>query len=387
MAGIGSGTQAESRQELDGRLTGVDRVLAALERALAPVTPVRAALRDAPGGVCASDVLASRSVPSRAQALIDGRAVASCELIGASPLSPAFVTGEPPTVRVGDPVPPGCDSVIDGALVVGDAAPFEVHGATAPGEGVRRPGEDLMNGDVVVRAGARVSTVALLALATAGIGALDLRRPRLRIVAIPSEGDPVTARFVTALAAEEGAAPDMVCAEARDTESIVEALSGAWDAAFLVGGSGVSGDDCSVRALRRTGEAIAHGFALDPGRTGAAGLVGGKPVLCLPGRFDSALAVYLALGRPVLRRLCADASNPAGRKGPLARKIASAVGLSQIALLQFVDDAWAPLGVGVATMSQLIRAHAYILIPEGSEGLAEGTIVAPMLMPGRSRSE
>jgi molybdopterin biosynthesis enzyme len=152
---------------------------------------------------------------------------------------------------------------------------------------------------------------------------------------------------------------------------------------FVVGGSGLGAHDRSVAMLRRAGDVVAHGLALDPGRTGAAALIRGKPAICIPGRFDSALAVYLALAAPMLRRLSAGPLLRA-REAPLARKIASTVGLAQIVLLEAHGDAWAPLAVGDLTLAHLMRASAYLIIPEGSEGLAEGSAVAPLRLPGRS---
>ncbi len=68
----------------------------------------------------------------------------------------------------------------------------------------------------------------------------------------------------------------------------------------------------------------------------------------------------------------------------LTRKIASSVGVAQLALLQSVENGWTPLCVGEATLSQVLRANAYMVVPEGSEGMAEGASVWPTRMPGRS---
>ena len=58
---------------------------------------------------------------------------------------------------------------------------------------------------------------------------------------------------------------------------------------------------------------------------------------------------------------------------PLARKIASSVGIAEIALLARNDGAWMPLAVGDMPIERMARADAWLAIPGGSEGHAAGT--------------
>lgn len=374
-------------QRLDPALTSIENVLALLTRdACRPVEPRAMAPALSHGAIAAEDVDAPEAIPDRDVALIDGRALVSSDLIGASPMSPAFVAGEPAPVQIGDPLPSECDCVVDSSQVLGLGNIFEAHGSAAPGDGVRRAGEDLKAGETILRAGERVSRYAVLALEAAGIGEIAVRRPRIRVVDAPhASGQRSTTRMVAALAAAEGGEVDVATARDRDAESVSEALQGgSWDAAFVIGGSGMGAGDRSVQALRNCGDVIAHGLALDPGRTGAAGLISSKPVVCIPGRFDSALAVYLALAAPLLRRLSGVCDERPTHEAPLARKLTSTVGVAQLTLLQTRGREWAPLGAGDVTLSHLLRADAYMIIPEGSEGFAEGVAIQPLSLPDRS---
>ena len=60
---------------------------------------------------------------------------------------------------------------------------------------------------------------------------------------------------------------------------------------------------------------------------------------------------------------------------PLARKIASSVGIAEIALLAREGDAWLPLAIGDLPLQAIARADAWLAVPGGSEGFAAGTAV------------
>jgi molybdopterin molybdotransferase len=68
---------------------------------------------------------------------------------------------------------------------------------------------------------------------------------------------------------------------------------------------------------------------------------------------------------------------------PLARKIASSVGIAEIVLLKNTGDAWLPLGIGELSLQMIAAADAWLAAPAGSEGYAAGTPVhAYMLRDG-----
>ena len=160
----------------------------------------------------------------------------------------------------------------------------------------------------------------------------------------------------------------MICidARARDAPSIAEAIdTTACDLIVAIGGSGVGRTDAAIAALAQRGDVIAHGIALQPGRTCAMGRIGKTPVLALPGAPDQALAGWWTLALPVLDRF-------SGRRQrrkltlPLARKIASSVGIAEIVLLEQKDDAWVPLAVGDLSLETIARADAWLAVPGGA---------------------
>jgi molybdopterin biosynthesis enzyme len=163
-------------------------------------------------------------------------------------------------------------------------------------------------------------------------------------------------------------------AEGRDGASIAKALDGTCDLLITVGGSGVGRGDAMATALAESGEIFARGIALQPGRTAAVGRIGTTPAIVLPGAPDQAFAAWWTLAVPVLDRL----SGRTARKTitlPLARKIASQVGIAEIVLLEREDGAWITLAVGELSLDAIARAEAWLLVPGGSEGFAAGTPV------------
>ena len=148
----------------------------------------------------------------------------------------------------------------------------------------------------------------------------------------------------------------------------------ACDLLLSVGGSGVGRTDAAVTALAMRGEVFAHGIALQPGRTSAVGRVGKTPVVLLPGAPDQAFAAWWTLALPALDRL----SGRRPRKTlnlPLARKIASSVGIAEIVLLERKQGVWITLAAGELSLDAIARAEAWLAVPGGSEGFAAGTPV------------
>ena len=174
----------------------------------------------------------------------------------------------------------------------------------------------------------------------------------------------MTAQLIAESARKAGADVDCVEAAGRDAGSIAGAIDGGGcDLLLTVGGSGVGRTDATVTALAQRGELIAHGIALQPGRTTAVGRIGKTPVVAMPGAPDQAFAAWWTLALPVLDRL-------SGRRPretlnlPLARKIASSVGIAEIVLLRAkAGCAGCTLAVGDLSLDAIARAEAWLVVP------------------------
>jgi molybdopterin molybdotransferase len=362
-------------QRLPASLTPLNVALAALLQRLGPVAPVELPLVDALG-CTAADMPPLEPLPSRDIAATDGWALRARDLVGASSYSPLLLSTSPVWVEAGDPMPEHCDCVLDSDSVDQAGPVVQVLAEAIPGQGVRRAGGDIAGGYPAIAAGRRVRPRDLLIARGAGLHKLNVRRPRLRIVNIPAiSGEAVTAQLILEHARSAGA--EIACIEAagREAASIAGALdTGACDLLITIGGAGVGRTDATIAALAQRGEVVAHGVALQPGRTSAVGRIGDVPVLALPGAPDQALGAWWTLALPVLDRL-SGRQERLRQTLPLARKIASHVGIAEIVLLERAAETWIPLAVGDLSLGAIARADAWLVVPGGSEGFAAGVPV------------
>lgn len=361
-------------QRLPSSLTSLDAALAMLRDGVIAVAPHEFALADAQGCVAAT-MPPLPATPARDIAAADGWALASRDLVGASSYAPLPLSAAPAWVEAGDVMPDGTDCVVDADQLDASGPLVQVLAEAIPGQGVRRAGSDL-SGQTDIEAGRVIGTRHLLAARAAGCATLTVRQPRLRLLNIPAtDGRDVTARMVADLACAEGVAVTRIDAAARDATSIAATLdTAACDLLITIGGSGVGRSDAAIAALMQRGALLAHGIALQPGRTTAIARIDGVPVIALSGAPDAALAAWWTLALPLLDRL----SGRAPRKTttlPLARKIASGVGVAELVLLQEVDATWLPLAVGELSLAAIACADAWCAVPAGSEGYAAATPV------------
>jgi molybdopterin biosynthesis enzyme len=342
---------------------------------LKPVTPCDAPLAEALGCV-AAELPPLRALPASDVAAVDGWAFRSRDLVGASSYSPVPLGNSPVWVEAGDAMPEGCDCVIDSDLVEQTGPLFQVSAEAIPGHGVRRAGAEIAGGSSLIAAGGRIRARDLLIARMAGLDRFAVRRPRLLVINIPTaSGTAATAQLVAESA--RAAAAEIVRREAsgRDARSIAAAFdTEPCDLVVTVGGTGVGRTDATVEALTQRGELLAHGIAMQPGRTAAIGRIAKNPVIALPGAPDQALAGWWTLVLPVLDRLCARETRRTTTLA-LARKIASSVGLVEIVLLKSTGDAWMPLGTGELSLAAIAAADAWLAVPAGCEGYAAGTPV------------
>jgi molybdopterin molybdotransferase len=370
-------------QRLTASLTPLDAALAALLDGLKPVAAIELALAEALGCVAAA-MPPLKALPAFDVAAADGWAFCARDLVGASSYSPVPLAGPPVWVEAGDRMPEGCDCVVDSDSVEEAGPLFQVAAEAIPGQGVRRAGGAVAGASPLVAAGRRIRALDLLIARMAGLDRLAVRCPRLRLINIPAlTGNAVTAQLIAESARGAGAEVIRTEAAGRDARSIANAFEAEpCDLLLTVGGTGVGRTDATVEALAMRGTLIAHGIALRPGRTAAIGRIGHGPVIALPGAPDQALAAWWTMALPVLERLSASEPRQAMAL-PLARKIASSVGIAEIVLLKKADDAWMPIATGDFSPETIARADAWLAAPGGSEGYAAGAPVdAYMLRDG-----
>jgi molybdopterin biosynthesis enzyme len=311
-------------------------------------------------------------------ALRDGWAVNSTLTTDAGAYAPAPLPAAV-LIDVGEPLPAGTDSVAPFDAVIGRDGRYEALEPVAPGDGVLAAEADIGAGSVLRRAGERLRDVDVAVLSTAGIAEVMVREPIVRIVVSRAQGDArlaVSRGLITRVVGAEGCA---VQAHAGNLEAALDDES--VDAVIVIGGTGSGREDTSVHTLARRGRVEAHGIALAPGQTAAFGIAGNRPVLLVPGRLDSALAVWLTVGRFLLGRLSATSERERTTAVALTRKVASALGMTEVVPMRCRNGKAEPLASGYLPAQALAQADGWILVPPDSEGFPAGAEVVLRPLP------
>jgi molybdopterin molybdotransferase len=329
---------------------GFDEAAALVAGAAEPLGRERVALGEAKGRVLAAPVVAQVDAPPADVSAMDGYAVRDADLPGRLRVAGESFPGlgaEAPIqagqcVRIftGAPVPEGADRVVIQEEVRrdGEIAQFE-----SPGEArhIRARGSDFARGDILIEAGRLIDARALVAIAGADLGEVEVwRRPRLVILGTGDElAEPGTARAtpgaipesvslgVAALAADWGA---QVVARKRLRDDLAfleqeaaEALAIA-DVVVVTGGASVGERDYAKAMFAPAGlDLIFSKVAIKPGKPVWIGRAGEALIVGLPGNPNSALVTARLLLAPLLAGLTGRPPVLRWRQAKLAEPIAA----------------------------------------------------------------
>ncbi len=356
--------------------------------------PVRGAL----GRVVAGPVKALASVPAYHAAAMDGVALKASDTFGAlaeRPITLPRAAGEP--VDTGAPMPEGTDAVVMIEQVEETPAGWEISAAAYPWRNVRKAGEDIVKGEIILPACHRITPYDQAALLAAGILTVTVfNRPRVMI--IPTGGEivrpeeapsplpkgallEVNGQMLASLAAECGAdaqiAPPVPNVAGELRKALETALAGGFDLVLFIAGSSAGSEDFTPALLAEVGELLVHGITVMPGKPALLAAVGDRPVVGIPGYPVSAAVAFREIARPLLFGMQGLAAPPADRlEVVVGRKIPSKLGLEEHirVILGSVGGKTVaiPLGGGAGVITSLVRANGIIRIPQEVNGLAEG---------------
>jgi molybdopterin molybdotransferase len=312
-------------------LISIDEGRARVLDAVHPLDVEDAALTEALDRVVARDIASPRDVPPFDNSAMDGFAVragppAELEVVGESRAgrpSPAEVgQGQAIRISTGAALPAGASAVVpvERARALDDPGERVWVDAADEGANVRRAGEDVRAGDVVLRKGAVLGPAELGVAASIGCDVLPCaRRPRVAVLVTGDElaepGDPLepghiysSNAFALGASVERAHATLVRRSTVRDDpDSTRAALSRALEEADVVcvsGGVSVGPHDHVKPALRELGVAERFwGVALRPGKPTWFGSHDRALVFGLPGNPVSAMVTFQLFVRPALAAL------------------------------------------------------------------------------------
>lgn len=303
--------------------------------AFRPTETVEVRLADALGAVTARDLVAPDPSPRFDNSAMDGYAVLSADVSGASedlPVSlelrgevragdgdlPEVVAGTAVRIMTGASLPFGADAVVPVEEADERGSKVLVRVAAEAGRHIRRAGEDLEAGDLLLAAGTQLRSGELGLLAAMGISPVPVhRRPRVAVlvtgdelVAVEQRPGPGQIRdsnsvALAALVTEAGA--EVVLSERvpDDLDATVAALEAATAADLIVssGGVAVGRYDFIKPAVEKLGRIDMWKVAMQPGKPVVLGDVSGVPFLGLPGNPVSIHVSFEQFVRPAIRKM------------------------------------------------------------------------------------
>jgi molybdopterin molybdotransferase len=400
--------------------------------AVAP-RPVRVAIAEAQGLMCAEEVVTERPLPGFDQAAIDGYAVRSVDVVGVGgddgdgldsaeaaerevslPVIGSIEAGartpsrlqprQAARVQTGAPMPTLADAVLPLRWTDGGEARVTVLRGVRSGAYVRRTGDDVQPGDVAVRAGTIIGPAQVGLLAAVGRERVLVHpRPRLSVMCVggelvdisrtPGNGQvyDVNSYALAAAGRDAGAEVNRVGIVDTDPEKLREIVEGQLNRAEVVVIAGAVGGAAAegVRSvLAELGEMEVTRIAMHPGSVQGFGQLGpeGVPVFLLPANPVSALVVFEVMVRPLIRlslgkrqpmrrivqaRTLSPISSVAGRKGYLRGQLMRDQDTGEYLVQALGGEA----GASSHLLATLAEANCLVTVPSEAEQIRTGEIV------------
>jgi len=387
---------------------------------------------DCLGQVLAEDVYSNINIPPLDNSAMDGYAVQSRDTYGADQQSPRFLSvidtvtagsipkhevkpGTAIRIMTGAIIPKGADSVVqfedtDEAQHKGSSAKIGILCKVEAGLNIRRAGEDITAGSIVLRQGTVIRPSEVGVLASLGrTTATVIRRPVVAILATGDElvdiNQPLVAGKIynsntyslAALVQRYGGIPKILGIALDGEDSLIAKLRHGLDADMLITSGGVSMGDYDVvkDVLAKEGEIAFWTVRMKPGKPLAFGTIKGVskdgtvrniPLLGLPGNPVSSMVTFELFARPAILKMMGKRNlakpaveaviedsivNSDGRR-IFTRAIVEKRGGQYFARLT------GPQGSGILT--SMTSANGLVIVPEDKARIEKGNAVQVVML-------
>lgn len=382
----------------------------------------RIPIQDSLGRVLGEDVYSNLFLPPWNNSAMDGYAVrwenvknsskenpANLRVVGdiRAGLLPDKPVGDGEAIRImtGAPVPDGADTVIRVEDTKTEDKIVSIFKAGRQGENIRKRGENVKKGDLVLTKGTSIGPGQLGSMAMVGKPVVTVyRRP---VVTIMSTGDeladfdedltenkiPNSNSYAVASQVLEAGAIPHVLGIARDNkeslrEKIGQGLSG--DMMIISGGVSVGDYDFVKDILKEYGIDMKFWtVGIKPGHPIAFGLVGDKPIFGLPGNPVSTMVTFEVFARPALQKMCGHTN--------LFRPVVDAIAEDEFSdrpgrthyvrsLVRYQDGKYYVKSTGSqgsGILMSMAYANCFMILPADKEKILAGETVKVQLL-GRS---
>jgi len=387
--------------------------------------PVKVAIAEAQGLMCAEEVVTEHPLPGFDQAAIDGYAVRSVDVIGVGdgdresgdvslPVMGVIEAGarmpsrlqpkQAARVQTGAPMPTLADAVLPLRWTDGGQNRVRVLRGVRSGAYVRRVGDDVQRGDVAVRAGAIIGAAQVGLLAAVGRERVLVHpRPRVTVISVggelvdisrtPGNGQvyDVNSYALAAAARDAGAEVNRIGIVTTNPKELRDAVEGQLTRAeviLIAGAVGGAAAEGVRTVLSELGEMEVTRIAMHPGSVQGFGQLGreGVPTFLLPANPVSALVVFEVMVRPLIRlslgkrqplrrvvraRAISPITSVAGRKGFLRGQLLRDQDTDEY-LVQAIGGA---PGGSSHLLATLAEANCLVMVPREVEQIRTGETV------------
>ncbi|WP_406674081.1 gephyrin-like molybdotransferase Glp [Nonomuraea sp. N2-4H] len=390
-------------------MKSVDAHLAEILATVRPLAPLELDLEQTLGTTLAEDVTSPVPLPPFDNSAMDGYAVRAEDVKNAPVTLPVIddvaagslelrAVGPGHSVRImtGAPMPAGADAVVPVEWTDGGKVNVRIDRAAEAGNAVRRAGEDVQAGEVVLKAGTVIGPAQLGIIA--GVGRRRVRvRPRPRVVVISTgaelvePGNPLSpgqiwdsnSYTLTAAVREAGADGFRAGSVGDDPGVLLDKLDTHLvraDAIITSGGVSMGAYEPVKEALSPLGTVRFEKVAMQPGMPQGFGVLGDDqvPIFALPGNPVSSFVSFMLFVKPALdkmrglpggmpptvtARTSGPLRSPSGRRSFLRGVLAG-------------DGTVAPAhGQGSHQLAALASANALIVVPEDVTEVEAGASV------------
>ncbi len=396
-----------------GTLMPFEEAVKIIDANIQPVTRVETIRIDGClNRVLAEDMTATRSTPPFNRAAMDGYAVKARDTFGASRQNPEVLkivdvvyAGSTPKRRLaareciqiatGARVPPGADAVVMFEDVNKEDGQIRVLKPVYPRANIAPKGEDIKRGEPLLKKGLLLDPAQVGVLASQGIRRVVVyEKPVVAIIPTGEEIIAVGRRLrpgqiydinsytLSSVVKENGCLPVKFASVSDDHQEIKATIKQALenDLVIISGGSSVGERDLLFGILKQWGRILFHGIQIKPGKPTMFALVGGKPVLVMPGNPTACLMNAYLLLLPALRKM---AHLPPKRSitinARLGERVPGSVGRRQFLSVRLEADSAIPIFKGSGAITTIARADGYIVVAENTDILEKGTPVTVTL--------
>jgi molybdopterin molybdotransferase len=282
----------------------------------------------------------------------------------------------------------------------------------APNENVSKIGEDITKGEVVAKAGARLTPYHLGLLAA--LGKTQIKVAKKPVIAVLATGNELAElgselgenqvfdsnrTVLSAMCRELGAEPKELGIARDNVDEIAKKLKNGLqqaDAAITTGGTSVGGLDLVPDAVNKLGKpgVIVHGVAMRPGMPTALAVVDGKPVMVLSGNPVASIVGFEVFARPLICRMLGmkkEEPRPTV-KAAMTRGVSSTLGRKTFIRVHAFEKNGNFLAEPVSArssgaISTMTRGNGFVIVPANREGVAEDEIVLVQLFADLETNE